>query len=101
MTKQQKLGLTITVVALFLALAHLLFPSIKIDFVVLVLLLLAALPWLAPLVKSVELPGGLKIELQDVKEAAEVVIRAPVAEAGVNLAATADIKSKAEVIKRS
>jgi Domain of unknown function (DUF4145) len=70
------LRLFITVLALLLALAHIIFPSITIDFVTIVLLLVAVLPWIAPIVKSVELPGGFKIQLQDVKEAARELLRA-------------------------
>ena len=35
--------------------------------------MLGVLPWFQPLIKSLELPGGLKIELQDVKEATEKI----------------------------
>lgn len=98
--KSKGLRFAITVGALLVALAHLLAPSLKIDFVTVVLLVVAVLPWLAPLVKSVELPGGFKIELQDVKEAAEAVIQAPTATSAVRLGASADIKFEAEVIRR-
>jgi membrane protein implicated in regulation of membrane protease activity len=67
--------LSITVAALLVALAHLIFPGVRIDFVTVVLLVVAVLPWVAPIVKSVELPGGFKIQLQDVKEAAKELLR--------------------------
>ena len=86
----RRLRLSITLIALLIALAHLVFPSVQIDFVTLILLLVAVLPWLAPLVKSVELPGGFKIELQDVKDLAEMVIKAPAAAAAAGLEAKAD-----------
>lgn len=70
-----RLRYLITASALLLALGHLVFPSFTIDFITLVLLLVAVLPWTAPLVKSVELPGGFKIQLQDVKEAAQELFR--------------------------
>jgi len=66
-----KLRFGISLVALIIALAHILVPSLKVDAITLGLLVVAVLPWLAPLVKSVELPGGVKVELQDVEKAAE------------------------------
>lgn len=61
----------ITVVAILLATAHLVWPDIKVDAVTLTLFAIAAVPWLRTLFKSLELPGGLKIEFQDIKNVAE------------------------------
>jgi hypothetical protein len=69
------LRLSITAAASLVALAHLIFPNVTIDFVTVALLVVAVLPWFAPIVKSVELPGGFKIQLQDVKEAAKELLR--------------------------
>jgi hypothetical protein len=52
---------------------HVVFPDVKVDAVSLGFLALALLPWLSPLIKSAELPGGVKIEFQDVQVAAEKV----------------------------
>jgi hypothetical protein len=65
------LSAIITLVALIAAVAHLLRPDLSIDGVTLGLLVLAILPWLAPFVKSLELPGGWKIEFQELKKATE------------------------------
>jgi len=65
--------IVITTGALAVLATRLAFPDLKIDAVALGLLVLAVLPWLSPLVKSAELPGGFKIEFQDVKNAAERV----------------------------
>jgi hypothetical protein len=67
----------------------LLFPEFSIDSVTLILAAVAVLPWVMPLVKSLELPGGFKIELQDVKEATEKVVHGSV---GVSLS---DVKATA------
>jgi hypothetical protein len=64
----------ITLLALGAAAAHIAFPSLRIDIVTLSLLVVAVLPWLAPIIKSVELPGGIRVEVQDVKAAAEKII---------------------------
>jgi len=50
---------------------RILWPELRLDAVTLGLLLLAVLPWLSPLIKSAEFPGGWKIELQEVKEAGD------------------------------
>lgn len=69
-----RLRQAVTLVALALALIHLLSPSLAIDHITLVLLGFALLPWLTPLVKTLEAPGGWKIELRDeVKRELEVV----------------------------
>lgn len=62
--------------ALGFSVLHHLFPKVSIDGVTLVLLVIAVLPWVMPFVKSVQLPGGFKIELQDVKEATSKVVSA-------------------------
>ena len=49
------------------------FPGLNVDAVSLGFLALAFLPWLSPLIKSAELPGGVKIEFQDVKAAARKI----------------------------
>jgi hypothetical protein len=50
--------------ALILAAIHLLRPKANIDPVTIVLIAVAAVPWLAPVFKSIELPGGWKFEFQ-------------------------------------
>jgi hypothetical protein len=68
MTAVTKLRFAVTIGALAIAAVHLIWPTLAMDVLTLALLVIAVLPWLAPLVKSVELPGGLKIELQDLKQ---------------------------------
>lgn len=62
---------SITAGALLTALVHIIWPSLKIDSITLTLVVVAILPWLAPLFKSVELPGGWKFEFQDLLKAQE------------------------------
>ena len=68
MTTKQKIKLTITAIAVLIAAAHIIFPKINIDIITVVLVALAIIPWLEPLFKSVELPGGLKLEFQDLQK---------------------------------
>ena len=63
------LRLTITVLAVLLAIVRLGWPSVAIDATTLTLLAIALIPWLAPLFTSVELPGGLKVEFRDLERA--------------------------------
>lgn len=63
----------ISLVALAVIVARIVWPGLHIDAITLGLLVLASLPWLSPLIKSAELPGGWKIEFQDLKEAAEKI----------------------------
>ena len=60
----------VTLCALILAVAHLIWPDIAIDAITLALVVIAILPWLAPLFKSLELPGGWKVEFQELQKAA-------------------------------
>ena len=56
---------TVTVVAAAFIAAHLKWPALPIDSIVLGLLAVGLLPWLQPIFKSIELPGGFKAELAD------------------------------------
>lgn len=62
---------TISAAAIVIAIAHLLWPGAAIDGVTATLLLVTVLPWLQPLFKSLELPGGLKVEFQDLDKVAK------------------------------
>ncbi len=60
---------------LFVTLAgmHIFLDTVTIDAIAIVLIVLASLPWVFPYLKTLELPGGVKIELKDVKSAVEQV----------------------------
>lgn len=68
-TSQRWTQVVITCTSLLLVIAHLSFPNLRIDATTLVLFAAAAIPWLLPLFKSVELPGGLKLEFQELQAA--------------------------------
>lgn len=63
----------ISIVAVVLAVTHVLYPQLKIDGVTVMLLGIACLPLLEPLFKRVELPGGLKIEYKELLAAEKKV----------------------------
>jgi len=60
----------VTLGALAIALVHVVFPVLAIDAIALVLIVVAVVPWLAPLFKSVQLPGGWKVEFQELQKVA-------------------------------
>ena len=68
--------IVISAVAILVALGHTVFPGVKIDAVTLTLLLIAVLPWLGFVFKSVEFPGGLKVEYHDLEKASEDAAKA-------------------------
>jgi hypothetical protein len=65
------LRILLTIMAIVVAASHARWPAVTIDGVTLGLIVLAVLPWLAPIIKSIELPGIGKIELQEVKAQVE------------------------------
>lgn len=71
MKSKQKVKVVVTLVAVSLAILHLIFPKINIDLITVSLLALAVIPWVETLFKSVELPGGLKLEFQELKKIEE------------------------------
>lgn len=68
MTVKRKTQIFITTSAVLVGVTHLFFPNLKIDAIFITLIVVAIIPWLEPLLKSVELPGGLKVEFQDLKK---------------------------------
>jgi hypothetical protein len=64
MSKETKISTLITIIALLAVIAHIIKPTMMIDSITLWLLVIAFVPWLAPLVKSIE-GGGVKLEFQE------------------------------------
>jgi hypothetical protein len=88
----KRLRQIVTLIALTLAFAHLVFPSLNIDAITVTLLGISVVPWLAPLFKSLELPGGWKVEFQE--QLRETVERAE--QAGLLAPPTAPTAPQAE-----
>src|ERR1041384_3247319 len=87
----------LTAAAGSLAVVHLLWPMLAIDTVTLALIVLAALPWYLPLLKSLELPGRIKIELRDVKTATEKITSEAITGKGELKAGPAAVSGRGEV----
>lgn len=67
------LRIVITVLVLLVAGVHIFIPSLQIDLITLTLIVLGIIPWLAPLFKSLEFPGGWKFEFQELEKATSEV----------------------------
>jgi hypothetical protein len=65
--KVPTVAIVISLAATVAALLRIAYPDLKIDAVTLGLGILAVLPWLAPLFKSVKLPGGWELVFQDIQ----------------------------------
>jgi hypothetical protein len=63
--------IALSVIALAIAAAHLLVPTFTIDAVTGIALVVAILPWLRPIFKSIEIPGGIKVEFRDIEKVAK------------------------------
>lgn len=63
--KNNQVGMIITVVAAVAGIAHAFLPSVKIDWITVALIIIAAVPWLGPILKSLEITGIGKVELRD------------------------------------
>jgi hypothetical protein len=60
--------IVVSVLAIAAAVVHVAVPSAKIDATTLALVAIAALPWLAPVLQSITLPGGFELVLRDIHE---------------------------------
>ena len=58
----------VTACALVVTATHIWVPSINVDAITVALLMVAALPWLQPIFKSIKLPGGFEITLHELKQ---------------------------------
>ena len=67
MKQNLTLRIVVSASALFIAAAHILRPDARIDSITIVLLVICALPWLQPLIKTIELLG-VKLELQELQD---------------------------------
>src|SRR6266851_6339034 len=77
--------IAITTVAVLVVLVHLIWPSLKVDSITVALLVIAVVPWLGSVFKSIELPGGGKIEYQQLEKAGESASRVGLLSVGASL----------------
>lgn len=107
MTSKRKTQIFITSSAILVGLIHLIFPDLKIDAILITLIIIAIIPWLEPLLKSVELPGGLKVEFKDLKQLegeakkAGLIKEAPLSEITTNTKSNSDTYSFIEIVEKN
>jgi hypothetical protein len=65
------LSVAISLAALSVAAVHVALPDKKIDAITVGLLVVAVIPWLAPILKSIEGPGGWKVEFRELEQKVE------------------------------
>lgn len=75
MNERRVVQVSVTVVALGAVAAHLHWPAAKIDAITLALLIAAALPWVAVLFEEIELPGGWKFKVAELKKSEERAVQ--------------------------
>ena len=63
--------IVISILALGLAVVRVVAPTLQIDWIVVVAVGIALIPWLSTLFKSVEIPGWLKVEFKYFQKAAK------------------------------
>lgn len=68
-TSRVRISQLITLGALLLALTHVLFPAARVDAVAVTLFAIAVAPWLGSVFRVIELPGGVKVEYQELERA--------------------------------
>jgi len=80
----------VTLGALLIALGHLIWPTLAIDSITLALLVIAIVPWLAPVFKALEFPGGWKVEFQELQKVGQRAEQAGLLSAQPQLVTEAD-----------
>jgi len=60
-------SIVVTLVALAFVVAHLIWPDLEIDAIALAFVGIAIVPWLGPLLESIEFPGGFKATFREVE----------------------------------
>src|SRR5262245_40092704 len=73
MKQHLPLRIIVTMFACVGILAHLIWPNLKVDAVTMAFFLAALFPWISPLIKSIELTGVGKVELQEMQRLADDV----------------------------
>ena len=60
-------SIVVSLVALAFVVAHLIWPDLEIDAIALAFVGIAIVPWLGPLLESIEFPGGFKATFREVE----------------------------------
>jgi len=66
--KAKPIQFLISTLAIVLAIVHIAWPDLTIDLITVALLVIAIIPWLGSLFRAIELPGGVKVEYQELEK---------------------------------
>jgi hypothetical protein len=66
-------SIVVTAIALAFVAAHLIWPDLEIDAIALAFVGIAIVPWLGPLLESIEFPGGFKANFREFQQRIEEV----------------------------
>ena len=94
MTSKKRTKFIISIVSTLTAIAHLIFLKVSIDIITVILIALAIIPWLETLFKSVELPGGVKLEFQELEKIEKEAKK-------IGLISSVEVTEKVEVNKNN
>jgi hypothetical protein len=72
--KANRIRWSISGFCFLLLVLHVIWPKLSLDLTSTIILVVGLIPWLAPVIKTIELPGGFKIEVQDLKAATEKIV---------------------------
>lgn len=68
MTTRARIQIVVSAVATAAVVIHHVWPGFRADAFTGTFLVVAVLPWLAPILKTIKLPGGLEVELRELRE---------------------------------
>jgi len=66
--KAKPIQFLISIIAIILVIVHIVRPDLTIDLITIALLVIAIIPWLGSLFRAIELPGGVKVEYQELEK---------------------------------
>ncbi|MBK9924070.1 MAG: hypothetical protein IPP66_02155 [Anaerolineales bacterium] len=66
--KAKPIQFVISIIAIVLVIVHIVWPDLTIDLITVALLVIAIIPWLGSLFRAIELPGGVKVEYQELEK---------------------------------
>lgn len=62
MNNKKTIQISISIIGVLLIAAHLIWPELKVDSITVVIFAIIIIPWLAPVFRTLEFPGGMKLE---------------------------------------
>jgi len=80
--KMKIMQILVTVVFLILAIEHAFYGYLRMDAITIILIVIAFIPWLREIIQTIELPGGVKVELREFQKVTKEAENAGLIETG-------------------